>query len=92
MEVVFDALAIRPPDFPGHIDLPGSIHDTCPVVSMSCAAASPAQAVVAALWIGLWVFFASFLLSQVPENYTPTEPWQRECKLAKIDLVSASRA
>lgn len=34
------------------------------------------QAVVAALWIGLWVFFASFLLSQVPENYTPTGTYE----------------
>lgn len=30
------------------------------------------QAVVGVLWIGLWAFSASFLLSQVPDDYTPT--------------------
>lgn len=30
------------------------------------------QAVLAVLWVGSWVFFASFLLSQVPEDYTPS--------------------
>ena len=35
-----------------------------------------AQAVLAVAWIGIWVFCASFLLSQVPADYTPTDPWQ----------------
>ncbi|CAJ1426275.1 unnamed protein product [Effrenium voratum] len=30
------------------------------------------QAVLAVAWIGIWVFCASFLLSQVPADYTPT--------------------
>ena len=32
------------------------------------------QAVAAVLWVGSWVFFASFLLSQVPADYTPSVP------------------
>jgi hypothetical protein len=32
------------------------------------------EAVLAVLWVGSWVFFASFLLSQVPEDYTPSAP------------------
>ena len=30
---------------------------------------------MAVLWIGLWIFCSSFLLSQVPEDYTPKEAW-----------------
>lgn len=33
------------------------------------------QALVAVLWIGLWIFCSSFLLSQVPEDYTPKDAY-----------------
>jgi hypothetical protein len=33
------------------------------------------QSLVGVLWIGLWAFSASFLLSQVPASYTPTRSY-----------------
>eukprot|EP00930_Biecheleria_cincta_P047272 TRINITY_DN32732_c0_g1_i1.p1 TRINITY_DN32732_c0_g1~~TRINITY_DN32732_c0_g1_i1.p1 ORF type:complete len:942 (-),score=124.05 TRINITY_DN32732_c0_g1_i1:243-3068(-) len=33
------------------------------------------QAIIGVLWIGLWAFSASFLLSQVPASYTPTRSY-----------------
>ncbi|CAE7381937.1 slc44a2 [Symbiodinium natans] len=33
------------------------------------------QALVAVMWIGLWILCSSFLLSQVPDDYTPTDAY-----------------
>jgi len=34
------------------------------------------QALIAVLWVGVWVYFASFLLSQVPADYTPSAAYE----------------